>query len=507
MELIGNISFGFSQALNAGNLLFTIAGVIIGSLVGVLPGIGPLGAMSLLLGVTFGMSPIQTLLLFSGIYYGSMYGGSTTSILLNVPGEAASVITCIDGYKMTQKGRAGAALFIAAAGSFVAGTISTIGLMLFAPPLADFALRFGSPEYFAITAVGLIVLTSISSGSKLKAAIMILLGILLSTIGMSPGSGDLRFTFGILDLAQGVDFVAVAMGIFGITEVISTIARKSEAVSVKSVPIREILPNREEFRRSIGPSLRGSVVGFFIGLIPGPAAIISSFASYAVEKKISKHPEEFGNGAIEGVAGPESANNAASGAAFLPLMALGIPFAPPIALLLAALLITGIMPGPTFIQDHPDLFWVFIASMYVGNVFLLILNLPLVGIFVAVLRTPERILMPIVAVLCLIGVYAVNSSSVDVWVLVLSGAVGFILRSRGYDFAPLVLAIVLGPKLEIYLTESLSMSGGDLLIFVRRPISLAILLIPVVLIGIKLVALIFKSRDSRDVNNMKRRHV
>ena len=500
MDVIGNMIFGFSQALSANNLLFTIAGVTLGTLVGVLPGIGPMGAMSLLLGVTFGMTPMQTLLLFSGIYYGSMYGGSTTSILLNVPGESTSVITCIDGYKMTQKGRAGAALFIAAAGSFVAGTLSVIGLMLFAPPLAEFALRFGSPEYFALTGVGLIVLTSISSGSKLKAALMVLFGILISTIGMAPGSGDQRFTFGILALSQGVDFVPVAMGIFGITEVIDTIVKKSDSVSVKSVRLRELLPNRKEFRRSIGPTFRGSILGFFIGLIPGPAAVISSFASYAMEKKISKHPEEFGNGAIEGVAGPESANNASAGGAFLPLMALGIPFAPPMALLLSALLITGINPGPTFIQDHPDIFWVFVASMYMGNVLLLVLNLPLVGIFVSVLRTPEKILMPVVAVLCLIGVYAVNSSSVDIWVLIISGVCGFFLRRRGYDFAPLVLAIVLGPKLESYLIESMAMSNGDLSIFVSRPISLTILLIPVVLIAFKLLVLVSRKATVREVH-------
>ncbi len=493
MGIIENILSGFGQALTLGNLLFTLAGVTLGSLVGVLPGIGPLGAMALLLGTTSGMSPIHGLLLFAGIYYGSMYGGSTTSILLNVPGEATSVITCVDGYKMTQKGRAGAALFIAAAGSFVAGTLSVFGLMLFAPPLADLALRFGSPEYFALTGVGLIVLTSISSGSKLKAAAMVLLGVTLSTIGMAPGTGDQRFTFGILALSQGVDFVAVAMGLFGISEVIHTIVRESETASVKSVRLREILPTREELRRSVGPVFRGSLLGFFIGLIPGPAAVIASFSSYAVEKKISRHPEEFGRGAIEGVAGPESANNSAAGGAFLPLIALGIPFAPPMALVLAALLISGIMPGPTFVQDHPDMFWAFVASMYIGNVFLLILNLPLVGIFVHVLRTPERVLMPIVAVLCLIGVYAVNSSSVDVWVMVIAGVGGYLLRSKGYDFAPLVLAIVLGPKIETYLVESLFMSGGDLSIFVRRPISLAIFLIPVSIIGFKVVSWIFRS--------------
>jgi putative tricarboxylic transport membrane protein len=491
MEVIDSVIFGFSHAVTLNNLLFTVAGVTLGSLVGVLPGIGPLGAMSLLLGVTFGMTPTQTLIFFAGIYYGSMYGGSTTSILLNVPGEATSVVTCIDGYKMTLKGRAGAALFIAAVGSFVAGTLSVVGLMLFAPPLAKFALRFGSPEYFSMMVVGLIALATISSGSKLKATLMILLGILISTIGMAPGSGNLRFTFSTHALSQGIDFVAVAMGIFGITEIIDIIVKKSASVSVKAVPLREIIPNREEFRRSIGPVLRGSVVGFFIGLIPGPAAVIASFASYGLEKKLSKHPEEFGNGAIEGLAGPESANNAAAGGAFLPLMALGIPFAPPMALVLAGLLITGIMPGPTFIQDHPDTFWVFVASMYIGNVLLLILNLPLVGVFVSVLRTPERILMPIVAILCLIGVYAVNSSSIDIWVLIVAGVGGYVLRSHGYDFAPLVLAIVLGPKIEMYLAESLSISGGDLSIFLKRPISLVILLIPLIFVGIKLASIFF----------------
>ena len=487
MGVFDNLLAGFVQALNPGNLLFAFLGVTLGSLVGVLPGIGPLGAMSLLLGTTFGMSPTHSLILFAGIYYGSMYGGSTTSILLNVPGESTSVVTCIDGYKMTLKGRAGAALFIAAAASFVAGTLSVLGLMLFAPPLADFALKFGPPEYFSLTAVGLVILTTISSGSKAKAVLMVLLGVLISTIGMDPVTGDQRFTFGILSLSQGIDFIPMAMGLFGITEVLNIISQKSDAASVHSVPLREMLPTREEIRRSIGPTFRGSTVGFFIGLIPGPAAVIASFTSYAIEKRLAKHPEEFGHGAVEGVAGPESANNAAAGGAFLPLIALGIPFAPPMALVLAALLIGKIMPGPTFIQEHPDMFWTFIASMYIGNVMLLALNLPLVGLFVSVLRTPARILMPIVAILCLIGVYAVNSSSVDVWVLALSGIGGYVLRAKGYDFAPLVLAVVLGPKVEVYFRQSLFMSAGDLSIFISRPISLAILLIPVAVIAMKLL--------------------
>lgn len=489
MGVVDNLLTGFALAMNPGNLFFAFLGVTLGSLVGVLPGIGPLGAMSLLLATTFGMSPIHSLILFAGIYYGSMYGGSTTSILLNVPGESTSVVTCIDGYRMTQKGRAGAALFIAAAGSFVAGTLSVVGLMLFAPPLADFALKFGPPEYFSLTAVGLIILTTISSGSKMKAVLMVLLGVLVSTIGMDPVTGDQRFTFGILSLSQGIDFIPMAMGLFGITEVLNILTQKSEAASVQSVRLREMLPTREEVRRSVGPVFRGSTLGFFIGLIPGPAAVIASFTSYAVEKRLSKHPEEFGQGAVEGVAGPESANNAAAGGAFLPLIALGIPFAPPMALVLAALLIGKIMPGPTFIQEHPQMFWTFIASMYIGNVMLLLLNLPLVGLFVSVLRTPTRILMPIVAILCLTGVYAVNSSSIDVWVLVIAGAGGYVLRAKGYDFAPLVLAVVLGPKVEVYFRQSLFMSAGDLTIFVNRPISVAILLIPIAVIAVRLVVL------------------
>ncbi|OGP47106.1 MAG: transporter [Deltaproteobacteria bacterium RBG_13_51_10] len=478
MGVIGNLIAGFSQALALDNLLFALIGVALGSLVGVLPGIGPLGAMSLLLCTTFGMTPLHALIFFAGIYYGSMYGGSTTSILLNVPGESTSVVTCIDGYQMCQKGRAGAALFIAAAGSFVAGTLSVLGLMLFAPLLADFALKFGPPEYFSLTSVGLAVLTYISSGSKAKALLMVLVGMMISMIGMDPVTGNQRFTLGFLPLSQGIDFVPVAMGLFGISEVLNIVTSSSSQVRIRRVALRELLPSRTEISRSVGPVVRGSFLGFFIGLVPGPAAVISSFSSYALEKRLSKRSSEFGHGAVEGVAGPEAANNAAAGSAFLPLMALGIPFAPPMALILAAMIIGGILPGPTFIQENPDLFWTFIASMYIGNVMLVLLNLPLVGLFVSVLRTPAQILLPVVAILCLIGVYAVNSSSVDVWVLVFSGVLGYVLRARGYDLAPLVLAIVLGPKVETYFRQSLSISGGDYSIFVTRPISLTIALLP-----------------------------
>jgi putative tricarboxylic transport membrane protein len=477
---------GFLSAFQFGNFLFALLGVTLGSLVGVLPGIGPLGAMSLLLTAIYGLTPTQTFIFFAGIYYGSMYGGSTTSIILNVPGEAASVVTCLDGYKMTQKGRAGAALFTSAAGSFVAGTLSVLGLMLFAPPLSELALEMGPPELFCITAVGLLLLTYITSGSKIKAATMVVLGIILSTIGMDPTTGAVRFTFGIFKLSQGIEFISVAIGLFGISEIIKVLVEDSEDATVKKVKLREMLPTREEVKRSLMPWFRGTAIGFCVGLIPGPAAVIASFSSYALEKRLSKNPAEFGNGAIEGVAGPEAANNSAAGAAFLPLVAIGIPFAPPMALVLAALLIGGVIPGPSFIKEHGDIFWTFIASMYIGNVLLFILNLPLIGLFVSVLRIPVRILMPVVTVVCIIGVYSSNSSSIDVWTLVLSGIGGYLLRARGYDLAPLLLSLVIGPKLEIYFRQSLFMSGGELSVFISRPISLVILLAPAFLVVAKL---------------------
>lgn len=496
--MLENLTQGFGQAIQFDNFLFAFIGVTLGSLVGVLPGIGPLGAMSLLLVTVYSLKPIHALILFAGIYYGSMYGGSTTSILLNVPGESTSVITCIDGYKMTQKGRAGAALFTSAAGSFLAGTLSVLGLMLFAPPLSEFALKLGPPELFSLTSVSLIILTYITSGSKIKAAIMVLIGIILSTIGMDPATGDQRFTFGFLPLSQGIEFVSIAIGLFGVAEIIKIFVESYKKTTVKSVGIREMLPTKEEIRRSVGPWLRGTAIGFMIGLVPGPAAVISSFASYGVEKRLSKRKSEFGNGAIEGVAGPEAANNASAGAAFIPLVAIGIPFAPPMALVLAALLIGGLTPGPSFVKEHPDIFWTFIASMYLGNLMLFILNLPLIGLFVSILRTPIKLLMSIVTVICLIGVYSINSSSLDIWVLVLSGIAGYFLRAGGYDSAPLVLAIILGPKVEMYFRQSLYISAGNLSIFISRPISLCILLIPVIIFS---AGLFFKYKQRRKTSN------
>lgn len=473
MDILQSLAAGFAGALTPVNLMFAFAGVALGTAVGVLPGIGPLGAMSMLLSLTYGMPPDRALILFAAIYYGAQYGGSTTSILVNVPGETSSVVTCIDGHRMAQQGRAGAALAVAAIGSFVAGTLSVVGLMLLAPPLANLALKFGPPEYFNLMLAGLLVLVFMSSGSKLKALLMVLLGLALATVG-TDYLGIARYTFGIPKLFGGLDMVAVIMGMFGLVEMMNALARADESPPVKSVRMRELLPTRDEARRSVGPIARGSVLGFLMGLLPGPVVTMSTFASYALEKKLSRHPERFGRGAIEGVAGPEAANNAAAGGAFLPLVALGVPFSGSTALILGALLLAGVTPGPNFIQEQPALFWTAVASMYIGNVMLVILNLPLVGVFVSLLKAPPRLLIPLVLALCLIGAYAVNNSLFDVWVLIGAGLVGYLLSRYGFDLAPLVIARVLGTQMEIAFGTSLALSSGDPAIFVTRPIAATI---------------------------------
>jgi putative tricarboxylic transport membrane protein len=455
-------------------LYYALIGAILGTITGILPGLGPLGAMAILLSFTLKMDATSAMILFAGIYYGAMYGGSTTSILLNIPGEAASVVTCIDGYKMAQKGRAGAALTVSAVGSFVAGTISIIGLMFVTLFLSDIALKFGPSEFLAIGLCGLAFLVRLSGGSIFQSFIMSLIGIALGTVGTDAITGVERFTFGVRDLGQGIDFLPVAMGLFGIAEVLFTVADKEAPASPKKVRIRELLPTREEWKRIFAPVLRGSFLGFFIGLVPGPSPIISTFVSYFTEKKLSKRPEEFGQGAIEGVAGPESANNAAVGGAYVPLFALGIPFTPAMAMVLGALMIHGLTPGPSLIKEKPDLFWTVIASMYIGNCMLIVLNLPLVNIFVNILRVPQRILMPIIVLVCMIGVYSVNASLLDLLLLAIFGLSGYILRSAGFQVAPLILALVIGPMLETALRQALNISGGNLWTVVSKPISLSL---------------------------------
>ncbi|MEL7565222.1 MAG: tripartite tricarboxylate transporter permease [Dehalobacterium sp.] len=469
---------GFAVAITPLNLLFAFLGALVGTIIGVLPGIGPIGAMALLLGLTYGLPSATALIMFAGIYYGAMYGGSTTSILVNIPGEASSVVTTLDGYKMAQKGRGGAALFLAAIGSFIAGTIGLIILTFLAPQVAKVALKFGPTEYFAIAVLGLLVLSQLSDEGLLKSLIMVCIGLLLGTVGLDKIISIPRFTFGSTALLQGIDFVPVAMGLFGIAEILLVAEEEADETSnIVKVKLRDLLPNKNELRRSTGPVIRGSFVGFLLGLIPGPAAVISTFLSYTLERKISKYPQEFGHGAPEGVAGPESANNAAGVSAFVPLLSLGIPFVPPAAMLLAAMLIHGVTPGPLLMTEHPDVFWGVIASMYIGNLMLLVLNLPLVGLFINILRVPKNLLMPIILVVCIIGTFAVNNSITDVWVLIVAGVAGYILRKLKFPVAPLALALIIGPMLENSLRQSLMVYEGGLKIFFIHPISRALLIL------------------------------
>ncbi|MCX8022793.1 MAG: tripartite tricarboxylate transporter permease [Syntrophorhabdaceae bacterium] len=444
------------------NLVSCFIGAVVGTLVGVLPGLGPAAAMALVIPLTLKLGPTAGLIMLAGIYYGSMYGGSTTSILVNVPGEPASVVTTLDGYVMARKGRAGAALAIAAIGSFAAGTFSVIALQFFAPLLARSALAFGPAEYFVLTVLGIVLLSNLTGKSRVKSLILMMVGLVLSTIGMDPVGGVERFSFGI-DAAQGgVSFIAITTGLFGVAEVLTIMAEKEEKVELLPVKFRELYPNREEIKRSVAPIVRGSVMGFFIGLLPGPAATMAAFASYGLERRISKFKHMFGKGAIEGVAGPESANNAAAGGAMIPLLSLGLPFTPATAVLLGGMLLHGVTPGPFLLKDRPDVFWGVIGSFYLGNLMLLILNLPLVGIFAKIVRVSPKYLMPTVLVLCVIGAYGDNSSMFDVWVMLASGVAGFLMRKYQYEPAPLVVGLVLGPVMERSLRQTLIISKGDI---------------------------------------------
>ncbi len=481
MTLLHDLFFGFGIAFQPINLLTCFIGVFIGTLIGVLPGIGPVGAMSLLLPVTFGMSPVSGVIMLAGIFYGSMYGGSTTSILVNIPGEAASVVTCLDGYQMALKGRAGPALGIAAFGSFIAGTLGIVGLMLVANPLAEFALKFGPPEYFSLMVLGLSILIYLTQGSLLRGFAMAAVGVFLSLIGQDINEGIPRFTFGLRGLIDGVGLVPLVMGLFGISEVLLNLEAVAERIVVKT-GVKHLLPTKEDWKRSAMPIGRGTLLGFFLGVLPGGGSIISTFISYALEKKFSKHPEEFGKGAIEGVAGPESANNAASSSGFIPLFSLGIPSNVITALLLGALMIHGLRPGPLMITEHPEVFWGTVASMYLGNIMLLVLNLPLIGIWVKVLKIPYRTLFPLILLFCLLGSYSLGANVFDIYVMLAFGLIGYILRKMGYEAAPLVMAFVLSPLMEQSLFQALLLSDGSPTVFVTRPISLASLLIALALI-------------------------
>ena len=481
LETLQNLALGFSTALTPSVLLYAFVGCVVGTLVGVLPGVGPLAGISLLLPASFGLNPTSAIVLLAGIYYGAMYGGSTTSILMRIPGEAASVMTCVDGYAMTQQGRAGSALAIAAVGSFAAGTLSVVALMLIAPPLAEFALRFGPPENFALLVLGLLVLAYMSGGSMPKSLTMATLGLLLGMIGIDTMSAFFRFHYGVVELGDGIGVVPVAVGLFGISEILLSAGQKTDA-PIRAPRMKELLPTREEWRASVGPIGRGTVLGFLIGILPGPGHVISSFVSYSVERRVSKHPERFGHGAIEGVAGPESANNSATTGAFVPMLALGLPSGAVPAIMLAAMMIHGVAPGPMLMQQHPELFWGVIASMYVGNVVLLILNLPFVGLFVNILRIPYSYLYPAVLAFATIGVYAVNNSVVDVWIMVGAGLMGYLLRKLDFELAPIILGLVLAPMLELTFRQSLAMSAGNYAVFVTRPIAAVMLFVALALL-------------------------
>jgi putative tricarboxylic transport membrane protein len=488
MSGIEHMMHGFSIALTPTNLIICMAGVIVGTLVGVLPGLGPMGAMAIMLPLSVKYGPLAGLILLAGVWYGAQYGGSTTSILVNIPGEASSVITCLDGYQMARKGRAGAALAVSAVGSFVAGTVGIILLQLFAPPLATAALSFGPPEYLSIMLFALIALSTLSGDSPLKGALMIVFGAFLSTIGIDRIAGVQRFTMDIPIMMYGIEFVPVAIGLFGISEVIRITLDPNAPPPVKSIRLRELYPNREETRRSIMPILRGSLIGCFFGLLPGTPAVLASFTSYSLEKSISPHKAEFGHGAIEGVAGPEASNNSAVVIALTPLLCLGIPFAPVAALLLAGLEMHNVNPGPMLFRDHPDIFWGFIAAMYIGNFFLLVLNLPLVGFFARVATLRAQILMPIIAILCLIGCYTIRMALFDVWVMITSGVVGFILLRLGFSLVPLVIGMVLGNILEDSLRVTVQWMNGEFSLIWTRPIALTVLaIIPVYVTFIRLV--------------------
>lgn len=479
---------GFSVALRPENLLFGFLGVTLGTLIGVLPGIGPAGAIAALLPFTFGMDATTALIMLAGVFYGGMYGGSTTSILVNVPGEVASVVTCLDGYRMARRGRAGAALAIAAIGSFVAGTLGVVALSIVAAPLAIAALEFGPPEYFALTVLGLFAAAYLGGRSMLKGLAMVVLGLMLGTVGADIITGGTRFTFRVLELYSGVELIPVLIGLFGISEILSMLEKPSGMELVQSkIGLRDLWPSRRELRESVGAIGRGSLLGFGVGMLPSGGPMIASFLAYALEKKLSKHPERFGTGVVQGLAGPEAANNSATAGAMVPLMVLGIPFSAITAIMLSALITHGLQPSPMLMSRQPEFFWGVVASMYIGNLICLLLNLPLVGIWVRLLLIPPSKLIAFILLFCVIGVYSVNFRLFDLWVMIIAGVVGYLLRRAGYPAAPLVLALVLGRIMENALRQSLLISLGDPFVFFQRPISgtlsaaaVAILLIPAI---------------------------
>ncbi|MFC3569110.1 tripartite tricarboxylate transporter permease [Paracoccus simplex] len=494
MDLLGNLAMGFSVASSLANLAFCLIGVILGTLIGVLPGIGATATIAMLLPITFQLEPVSSLIMLAGIYYGAQYGGSTTAILINMPGESSSAVTAIDGYQMARKGRAGTALAVAALGSFFAGTVATFLVAIFAPPLTEVALKFGAAEYFSLMVMGLVMSVALAHGSVLKALAMVVLGLLLGLVGTDIYTGTPRFTMGITNYADGLNFVAVAVGVFGIAEILRNLEDEHDR-EVMTKNINRLFPTGAELKQMIGPVLRGTGVGSVLGILPGGGAILAAFASYTVEKKLSKHPEEFGKGALAGVAGPESANNAGAQTSFIPLLTLGIPANPVMALMIGAMIIQGIVPGPNVVTEQPQLFWGIVASMWIGNLMLVILNLPLIGLWVKLLTVPYYVLFPIIMAMCSIGVYSVASNTYDLFAVAAFGLLGYIMSKLRCEPAPLLLGFVLGPLLEENLRRAMILSRGDPTTFVTRPISLVLLLLSVGVLVLVFMPQIRKRRD------------
>ena len=487
MEGLGLLYTGFVNSLTVVNLLACFIGVLVGTVVGVLPGLGPTATMVLMLPFTLPYGPTTGLIMMTGVWYGAMYGGSTTSVLVNIPGEAASVVTCIDGYQMSRQGRAGAALALVAIGSFVAGTIGILGLQFFAPVLGNAALSFGPPEFLSFMILSFVLLSNLSAEAPLKGALMIALGLFLSTIGINPMDSYPRFTFGVEKLMLGIDFLPIAVGLFGVSEILKIAVEKYVKPAISKVRLSELYPNRDEMKRSVAPMLRGSALGFFVGLLPGPCTVISTFVAYALEKRISRTPERFGQGAVEGVVAPESANNSAVMGSMIPLLTLGIPFAAPSAIMLAGLRMHNVEPGPMLFVTHQEVFWTFVATMYIGNIMLLVLNLPLVGVFARIASIRPPVLLPVISVICLVGVYSVRNSLFDVWVMIGAGVVGYFLRQWKYPIAPFIIGVVLGPTTENSLRQTLLMFKGDVTLIADRPLSIALLAVAIAFIAYKLM--------------------
>jgi TctA family transporter len=475
MELFHNLVFGFGVAFSLQNLIYCAIGVSVGTLIGVLPGIGPLATIAMLLPITFNVAPVGALIMLAGIYYGAQYGGSTTAILVNLPGETSAVVTCIDGYQMARQGRAGPALAIAAIGSFAAGTFGTLLIALAGPPLAQLALEFGAPDYFSLLLMGLVAAAVLAEGDMMKSLAMVAMGLLLGIIGTDVNTGVQRFSFGFSELTDGISFIVVAVGVFAIGEIISNLG-DPEKRTIFTDKVRNLYPSKADLKASIGPITRGTLLGSFFGVLPGTGPSIASFSSYMVEKKVAKDASQFGHGAIQGVAGPESANNADAQCKFIPMLTLGLPASATMALMLGALTIQGIQPGPDVMTTRPELFWGLVASMWIGNALLVVLNLPMIGLWVKLLKVPYRLLFPAIMAFSAIGIYSVNNSSFDIYLTAIFGVVGFLWIKLGCSPAPMMLGFVLGPMMEEHLRRAMLMSGGDPTVFVTHPISLAFLI-------------------------------